>query len=295
MPNLKTLKQRINSVKATKKITSAMKMVATSSLRRYQEKLANVIPFAQGVENDVKALKDFLSLKEAIPSIIKGRTPHKSHLLLIFSADRGLCGNYNMRLFQFVLRKINALQKEGIATHIVCLGHKVASLLNLLSHTQPTKIFTLNYKALYASLLPVAYYLTFLFKEGKIDSCSTYFMKFVSALVSNPISYDLIPFSPQHPYENKDSTPVSPRCLFGVEPDAHTFLPNAAFFNIITQLQFAAIEGKASEESARMVARDNATRNAEDMIDKLELLYNRTRQAYITKELIEIISCAEAL
>lgn len=290
MPNLKALKQRISSVKSTRKITLAMKMVATAGLRRFQGQLKNCSPVSQKIEHNIIQVKTLLEMQDPIPFLLRGRPNPKVHLILVTSSVRGLCGNFNMQLFQKTVQQINLLKQEGKTVKVVCLGAKVASVFGLVTGISVDEVFEIDYKNLPYSVRKISHFVKAKFEAREIDTCSICFMKFISALASESRMKRLIPFQ-----ETPQDCKTPPPRLFAVEPSPQHLLEILAFFNLSQQLLEALLESKTSEESARMIAMDNATRNADDMIDRLEVVYNRTRQAYITTELIEIIAGAEAL
>ena len=262
MPSLKDLKNRIGSVKSTQKITSAMKMVAAAKLRKAQEQALASRPYTSLMDSVVSKISskaigssiDLLSGKEI-----------KTHLLVVFSADRGLCGGFNGSITRTVRSEIKKLKDDGINVKLLMVGKKSAEIL-------AKKIINL-------------------FENNEFGVCRVIFNKFVSAITQEVTFKSLIPVE----VKNDEIDENDSSSIYEFEPSEEEILNDLLPRNLATQLYSSQIESTASELAARMTAMDNATRNAGEMIDNLTLQYNRTRQAVITKELIEIISGAEAL
>lgn len=287
MPNLKALKQRINSVRSTKKITSAMKMVATSNYKRFQGRLEGMRYFVENTHRNVGKLFQDIHVNDPIPPLLKGDPGLKKTLIFVVGTDKGLCGNFNMVVFHRALQHVHQRQKEGQNVDVICLGKKLKPFFNLVSDVNVIEVAEVNYKDFSTFANRLTYAIQNYIAEKTYGMVDLVYTQFESALKSSIAIDPLVPFTQQ---KHQSST-----VLFGVEPSPPILLAELCRLNIQSQLAHGCLESKTSEESARMMAMDNATRNADDMIQKLQVVYNRTRQAYITKELIEIISGAEAL
>ena len=289
MPSLKDLKNRISSVKSTQKITSAMKMVAAAKLRRAQDQALASRPYTSLMDNIVSKI----SSKAAGTAIdlLTGKLENKTQLLVVFSADRGLCGGFNGSITRSVRKEVNNLQKDGIKVKLLMVGKKSADSLNReYGNLFIDKIEGKSAKPNYADAEVLATRIIELFENGDFGVCKVIYNKFVSAIAQEVTFKSLIPAEIKVNEEEPNDTSV-----FEFEPSEEEILTDLLPRNLATQLFSSQIESTASELAARMTAMDNATRNAGEMIDKLTLQYNRTRQAVITSELIEIISGAEAL
>ena len=289
MPSLKDLKNRISSVKSTQKITSAMKMVAAAKLRRAQDQALASRPYTSLMDKIVSKI----SSKATGTSIdlLTGKPENKTQLLVVFSADRGLCGGFNGSITRSVKKEINDLQQNGINVKLLMVGKKSADSLNReYGNLFIDKIEGKSAKPNYADAEVLATKIINLFENGEFGVCRVIYNKFVSAIAQEVTFKSLIPAEIQINEEDKDTASI-----YDFEPSEEEILTDLLPRNLATQLFSSQIESTASELAARMTAMDNATRNAGEMIDKLTLQYNRTRQAVITSELIEIISGAEAL
>lgn len=289
MANLKDLKTRINSVKSTQKITSAMKMVAAAKLRRAQESAEANRPYSSLMQQVISGLASKAS-KATAPELLVGRETVKTHLLIVVSADKGLCGGFNGSIARQTRLEIKRLEEEGKSVLLYMVGKKAADNLgreitdkiferveNLQgSNLDYNKVDTVSQKILTG------------FSDTSFDHVSIIYNQFVNAITQNVAVTPLIPVQIN---EDKDTGASN----YEYEPDENELLEQLLPRNVTTQIYSALLESFAAELAARMTAMDNATRNAGDMIDSLTLVYNRTRQANITKELIEIISGAEAL
>ena len=289
MPSLKDLKNRIGSVKSTQKITSAMKMVAAAKLRKAQEQALASRPYTSLMDSVVSKISskaigssiDLLSGKEI-----------KTHLLVVFSADRGLCGGFNGSITRTVRSEIKKLKDDGVNVKLLMVGKKSADALNReFGDLFVEKIDGNSAKPNYTDAEVLAKKIIDLFENNEFGVCRVIFNKFVSAITQEVTFKSLIPVEVKNDEidENVSSS------IYEFEPSEEEILNDLLPRNLATQLYSSQIESTASELAARMTAMDNATRNAGEMIDNLTLQYNRTRQAVITKELIEIISGAEAL
>ena len=289
MPSLKDLKNRISSVKSTQKITSAMKMVAAAKLRRAQDQALASRPYTSLMDKIVSKI----SSKATGTSIdlLTGKPENKTHLLVVFSADRGLCGGFNGSITRSVKKEINDLQKNNVNVKLLMVGKKSADSLNReYGNLFIDKIEGKSAKPNYADAEVLATKIIDLFENGDFGVCRVIYNKFVSAIAQEVTFKSLIPAEVEINEEDKDTASI-----YDFEPSEEEILTDLLPRNLATQLFSSQIESTASELAARMTAMDNATRNAGEMIDKLTLQYNRTRQAVITSELIEIISGAEAL
>lgn len=288
MSNLKALRNRINSVKSTQKITSAMKMVAAAKLRRTQEAIVAARPYAQAMEEMVASL----SLGVDNPELMVGRTKIHKHLIVAAAADRGLCGGFNSHIVRRARTEARNLQGKSITPLFLCIGRKVAPPLQREWGDHIEDVVSLPAKG--ENLLDFAEKITRriieLFKQKKVDGISLIYARFFSAIRQDVQHQSLVPLEWT---EGQQARPHGG--ITNYEPDKEEVLNRLLPKNLRIQIYRALLENAASEQGARMTAMDNATRNASDMIGDLTLLYNRSRQAAITTELIEIISGAEAL
>ena len=293
MPNLKELKNRISSVKSTRKITSAMKMVAASKLRRAQELAESSRVYADSLSFILSSLAGNTKNSADLPEILTGRENSKISLLIINSSDRGLCGGFNSNLFRNAKKWISDQQGQGKSVKIMTVGKKASSFYKKtdLDIVASFEDLNSNDRQLQVSE-EIKNKIMELFENNEIDEVSILFNKFVSAISQEPTYQSLIPLSNEETSE--DESEVN-NAIFEFEPDKNELLEYLVPRNFLTQIYRSVLESSASEHAARMTSMDNATRNAGDMIDRLTLTYNRTRQAFITKELIEIISGAEAV
>jgi len=289
MPSLKDLKNRISSVKSTQKITSAMKMVAAAKLRRAQDQALASRPYTSLMDKIVSKISSKASGTSI--DLLTGKPENKTQLLVVFSADRGLCGGFNGSITRSVKKEINDLQKNNVNVKLLMVGKKSADSLNReYGNLFIDKIEGKSAKPNYADAEVLATKIIDLFENGDFGVCRVIYNKFVSAIAQEVTFKSLIPAEVQINEEDKDTASI-----YDFEPSEEEILNDLLPRNLATQLFSSQIESTASELAARMTAMDNATRNAGEMIDKLTLQYNRTRQAVITSELIEIISGAEAL
>ena len=291
MPSLKDLKNRIGSVKSTQKITSAMKMVAAAKLRKAQEQAIASRPYCSSMEKIVSSLAN--KLIDNAPDLLKGNKEIKKQLLVVFSADRGLCGGFNGSISRAVKLEVKKSKDLGIETRLLFVGRKSADTLKKDFQQHIVEIITGNStNPIYSDALSISSKIVNLYQSDEFGSCKIIFNKFVSAITQEVTLKSLIPIETN----NEDSSNNNQvNSVYEYEPSEEVILEELLNKNIATQLFSAQMESTASELAARMTAMDNATRNAGDLIDRLTLQYNRTRQAFITKELIEIISGAEAL
>ena len=291
MPSLKDLKNRIGSVKSTQKITSAMKMVAAAKLRKAQEQAIASRPYCSSMEKIVSSLAN--KLIDNAPELLKGKKDIKKQLLVVFSADRGLCGGFNGSISRAVKLEVKKSKDLGIETKLLFVGRKSADTLKKDFQQHIVEIVTGNStNPNYSDALSISSKIVNLYQSDEFGSCKIIFNKFVSAITQEVTLKSLIPIETNNEDTSNNNQVNS---VYEYEPSEEVILEELLNKNIATQLFSAQMESTASELAARMTAMDNATRNAGDLIDRLTLQYNRTRQAFITKELIEIISGAEAL
>ena len=295
MPSLKDLKNRIASVQSTRKITSAMKMVAASKLRRAQEQAEAGRPYAERMGRMLASLAANVQDSGNGPKLMTGTGSDQVHLLIIISSDRGLCGAFNGSIVRESRRQIQRLQSEGKTVKLLTVGRKARDQLrrdygSLIVETYED---VGRRKLSFADADIVAQKILSMYDAGEFDVCSVIFNKFKSAISQIVTVQQLIPFAVEAQVEEAASDELKP--VYEFEPDEEQILAELLPRNLSIQVYRALLESAASEQGARMTAMDNATRNAGDMINKLTITYNRTRQAYITKELIEIISGAEAV
>ena len=291
MPSLKDLKNRIGSVKSTQKITSAMKMVAAAKLRKAQEQAIASRPYCSSMEKIVSSLAN--KLIDNAPELLKGKKDIKKQLLVVFSADRGLCGGFNGSISRAVKLEVKKSKDLGIETKLLFVGRKSADTLKKDFQQHIVEIVTGNStNPNYSDALSISSKIVDLYQRDEFGSCKIIFNKFVSAITQEVTLKSLIPIETNNEDVSNNNQVSS---VYEYEPSEEVILEELLNKNIATQLFSAQMESTASELAARMTAMDNATRNAGDLIDRLTLQYNRTRQAFITKELIEIISGAEAL
>ncbi len=290
MANLKDLKTRINSVKSTQKITSAMKMVAAAKLRRAQEVAEAGRPYSSRMQQVISGLAANANKSNA-PELLVGREDVKTHLLIVVSADKGLCGGFNGSIARQTRQEINRLENEGKSVLVYMVGKKAADNLGreILNKTFERIENLQGSNVDYNKVKGVAEKILLGFADNQFDQVSIIYNQFVNAITQNVVVAPLIPANVVGEQENESLV------VYDYEPEQNELLELLLPRNITTQIFSALLESSAAELAARMTAMDNATRNAGDMIDSLTLVYNRTRQANITKELIEIISGAEAL
>ena len=295
MPNLKDLRIRIASVKSTQKITSAMKMVAASKLRRAQAAAEEGRPYAEGMERMLGALAANMPSLDQAPKLLSGSGGDRVHLLVPITADRGLCGGYNASIARETRARIRALRGDGKEVKVLCIGRKGKDALTREFGGQIVdSIENATQKgADFGGASAIAERLVDMFEADEFDVCTLIYNRFKSAISQVMTPQQVIPFPvPEAPGDDDGG---GLKALYIMEPSEEEILDRLLPSNLAVQVFRALLESYASEQGARMTAMDNATRNAGDMIDDLTLTYNRTRQANITRELIEIISGAEAI
>ncbi len=296
MPSLKDIKTQINSVGSTKKITSAMKMVAASKLRRSQEKAEAARPYSSRLEEMLSSLASSAASGEGIIKLLTGTGNDQNYIVVPVSADRGLCGGFNSSINRETFKLVKSLESNGKKIQLMPVGKKSRDFFNRVMKDQIIESFVdLNVSSTgYESALNISNKLQELYFEGKFDKCILVFNKFKSAISQEVTQQQLIPLDVSNS-EKKEEKENSSNAIYDYEPDEETILKDLLPKNVSIQIFKVLLESDAGEQGARMAAMDNATRNAGEMIDSLTLKYNRTRQAFITKELIEIISGAESI
>jgi len=300
MANLKVLKGRIESVKSTRKITSAMKMVAAAKLRKAQEAAQAARPYAARMERMLGSLAASIGGVDGAPEMLVGTGKDDVHLLVVFTADRGLCGGFNGSIVRKIRTMGNELRAQGKTVKVLFVGSKAHDVLKReLGDAVVDVVAGIGKKGVeYAEGAGVADKITRMFEGGEFDVCTVVFNRFQSAMTQIVTRQQLIPFAPAEDGANDNVDAKADdglKASYIFEPDEEEILADLLPGNLAVQIFQAMLESSASEHGARMSAMDSATRNAGEMIDKLTLTYNRTRQAVITSELIEIISGAEAL
>jgi F-type H+-transporting ATPase subunit gamma len=296
MPSLKDLRVRINSVRSTQKITSAMKMVAAAKLRRAQEQAEAARPYAERMQRVLASLAASVAGREGAPPLLAGRGSDKVHLIVVMTSDRGLCGAFNSSIVRGARRRIRELQGGGHDVKILCVGRKGRDQLRrdfgrlIVATIEEVGKPRLTYGAAEG----IARRIMAMFEAGEFDVCTIVYNRFKSVITQVVTIQQLIPFEPEAA-STAASVAEPSLALYEYEPEEDEILADLLPRNLGVQVFRALLENAASEEGARMTAMDSATRNAGEMINRLTINYNRTRQAVITKELIEIISGAEAL
>ena len=291
MPSLDDLKKRIKSVKSTQKITKAMKMVAAAKLRRAQESAEKGRPYSEKMNNVILNLSSGISDKENAPKLLSGTGDDKVHLCVVMTSDRGLCGGFNSNIIKKAKSYFLKILNEGKDLKIITVGSKGNDQLKRLYGKKIIKniSFKESKNANYFDADKVGKMIIEKFQAGEFDVCTIFYNQFKNVITQIPQAQQIIPLNVENLEENKSED------SYEFEPDEDEILSNLLPKNISTQIFKAMLENSASEQGSRMSAMDNATRNAGEMVDKLTIEYNRSRQAAITKELIEIISGAESL
>ena len=297
MPSLKDIKTQINSVGSTRKITSAMKMVAASKLRRSQEKAEAARPYSSRLEEMLASLASSAASGEGIIKLLTGTGNDQNYIVVPVSADRGLCGGFNSSINRETFKLVKSLESDGKSVQLMPVGKKSRDFFNRVMKNQIAESFVdLNISnSGYESALKVSNKLQELYFDSKFDKCIIVFNKFKSAISQEVTQQQLIPLDVSDSSEEENADTTAAKAIYDYEPDEETILKDLLPKNVSIQIFKVLLESDAGEHGARMAAMDNATRNAGEMIDSLTLKYNRTRQAFITKELIEIISGAESI
>tara|TARA_Y100001936_G_scaffold36003_1_gene34131 strand:+ start:3938 stop:4825 length:888 start_codon:yes stop_codon:yes gene_type:complete len=295
MPNLKELKNKIDSVRSTRKITQAMKMVAASKLRRAQDTAEAARPYSEKMAKIMSSLSNSMQDSESSPDLLLGKKDNKTHLILAVTSDRGLCGGFNSSIVKAVKNKVLELEKDNIKFKIICIGRKGFDVLKGLYEENVIMNSNISVKNGYELSEQIGKEVILRFEKDEYGSCSIIYNKFKSAISQIVSEQSIIPCLISDESEDDKENDNSLGINFEFEPDESEILADLLPKNISVQIYKAILESGAGEQGARMAAMDNATRNAGEMIDKLNLSYNRQRQAIITGELIEIIAGAEAL
>ncbi|MEO9527425.1 F0F1 ATP synthase subunit gamma [Roseibium sp.] len=294
MPSLKDLRTRIASVKATQKITKAMQMVAAAKLRRAQEAAEAARPYAERMGAVLANIAVAFEGRDDAPKLMSGTGKDQVHLLLVATAERGLCGGFNTNIAKLARIKARSLIKQGKTVKIICVGKKGYDALKREFGQYVIKTVDLrNVKNVgFSDADSIGREVITMFEDGEFDVCTLFYSTFKSVIAQDPTELQLIP---AHFESTEADAGAGSNAIYEYEPDEAEILADLLPRNISVQIFRALLENAASEQGARMSAMDNATRNAGEMIDKLTINYNRQRQAQITTELIEIISGAEAL
>ncbi len=290
MASLDDLKKRIASVKSTQKITKAMKMVAAAKLRRAQESAEKGRPYSEKMNNIILNLSNGVSDKENAPKLLSGTGQEKTHLCVVMTSDRGLCGGFNSNIIKKAKSYFVKILDEGKELKIITVGSKGNDQLKRVYGDKIIEniSFKESKNANYFDADKVGKMVIEKFEAGEFDVCTIFYNQFKNVITQIPQAQQIIPL-------NNEGEESSSEESYEFEPDEDEILSNLLPKNISTQIFKAMLENSASEQGSRMSAMDNATRNAGEMVDKLTIEYNRSRQAAITKELIEIISGAESL
>ena len=291
MPNLKDLKNRIASVKSTRKITKAMQMVAAAKLRRAQESAEEARPYAERFNAVMAGLAASVGGSDSAPKLLRGTGSDQVHLLVVMTAERGLCGGFNSNIAKLARQHAASLKAKGKTVKILTVGKKGRDAMKrdfgslFVGHVDLTEVKRVGY----ADAQGIAKGILDRFDAGEFDVATIFFAEFVNVVTQVPQAHQIIPAKFDQDAAAGEGT------LYEYEPDEEAILADLLPKGVATAIFSALLENGASEQGARMSAMDNATRNAGEMIDKLTIQYNRSRQAVITNELIEIISGAEAL
>ncbi|MET3793308.1 F0F1 ATP synthase subunit gamma [Aquamicrobium terrae] len=292
MASLKDLRNRIASVKATQKITKAMQMVAAAKLRRAQEAAEAARPYSERMSAVLANITQAIGAGGEAPALMTGTGKDDVHLLVVCTAERGLCGGFNSQIARFARDHIRKLLSDGKTVKIICVGKKGFDILRrdyaqlIIERIDLREVKTIGF----ANADAIAKKVIGLFEQGQFDVCTLFYSNFKSVISQVPTAQQLIPAAAPTEAEAANGSAV-----YEYEPEPSEILSDLIPRNISVQVFRALLENAAGEMGAKMSAMDNATRNAGDMINKLSITYNRQRQAQITKELIEIISGAEAL
>jgi F-type H+-transporting ATPase subunit gamma len=291
VPNLKDLKNRIESVKNTRKITKAMQMVAAAKLRRAQDAAEASRPYSERFNSVLASLTASVGSSDSAPRLLRGTGKQDVHMLIVMTAERGLCGGFNSNIAKLARSHAAKLKEDGRQLKIVTVGKKGRDALKrdlgeyFIEHVDLSEFKSIKY----VNAQAIAKALLARFDDSEYDVATIFYSKFVNVVTQIPTVQQIIPAI------FDDQLSASEKAIYDYEPDEETILADLLPRGVATQIFAALLENGASEQGARMSAMDNATRNAGDMIDKLTIEFNRSRQAVITNELIEIISGAEAL
>jgi len=294
MPSLDDLKKRIGSVKSTQKITKAMKMVAAAKLRRAQESAESSRPYSDTMNDVIGSISKKVVSTSSGRNLLTGTGDDQVQLLILFTSERGLCGGFNSSITKKMREKIEDLKKLSKTVKIICIGKKGYDILK--RKYSDLIVDVIDMKAIksvsYQDAKDISQKIIKMYFDNEFDTCYIFYNKFKSVIDQIPTDQKILPIETE---ENNDIDLKSSTSMLDFEPGETEILEELLPLNFAVQIFKALLESAASEQGARMSAMDNASRNASDMIDKLTLFYNRSRQAVITKELIEIISGAEAV
>ena len=294
MASLKFLRNRISSVKSTQKITKAMKMVAAAKLRKAQQNAENARPYSEKLNSIISNLKNSVTDMDSAPKLLVGNQKNEIHLCVVLSSDRGLCGGFNTNICRKAKVYFEKILNEKKTLKIIVVGGKANDQLKRKYNQYIIDRITLKDEKVvsFGKAQEITDKILNLFTRNEFDICTLFYNQFKSVISQIPQAQQLIPVSIE---QKSNQQTLANNSEYEYEPDENDILENLLPKNIATQIYAAFLENQASEQGSRMSAMDNATRNAGDLIAKLTINYNRTRQAVITKELIEIISGAESL
>ena len=294
MPSLDDLKKRIGSVKSTQKITKAMKMVAAAKLRRAQESAESSRPYSETMEDLISSISSGYSPTSSGRNLLTGDNKDSIHMLILFTSERGLCGGFNSIVTKSLRDKVASLEESGKQVKLICVGKKGYDIIKRQHEEKIVEVVDMRSvkSASYQDAKNIADKIIKMYFDEEFDKCSIFYNKFKSVISQIPTEQQIVPIDIS---ENESDTTKNDNTFFEFEPGESEILDELLPLNFTIQIFKALLESAASEQGARMSAMDNASRNASDMIDNLTLFYNRSRQAVITKELIEIISGAEAV
>jgi F-type H+-transporting ATPase subunit gamma len=298
MPSLKHLRNRISGVKSTKKITSAMKLVAGARLKRAQIAATTSRPYVAKIEGLINNITSSVQNIENLPKIVKGSESNKIHLIVLITSDRGLCGSFNTAMVKLAKKRINELLNSNKIVKILCVGKKGYNQLKREYQDIIIDTIILPYKSDkvdYEFAQKISHRILMMHENNEFDFASIVFSLFQSPLKQEPQLKQIIPVLNNDEKATKNNLESIDKKIYEYEPEEEYILKDLVPLNISIQIYRGLLENAAGEEGARMTAMDNATRNAGELIDSLTLNYNRSRQAQITKELIEVISGAEAV
>ena len=296
MPTLKEIKTQINSVGSTKKITSAMKMVAASKLRRSQEKAEAARPYSERLEKMLSSLASSGTSGEGVIQLLTGTGKDERYLVVPVTADRGLCGGFNSSINRDTVKFVASLEAEGKSVNLLTVGKKSRDFFNRIMKEKIVQSFAdLGSSGVdYNIALEISNKIQSMYFDNQFDKCIIVYNKFKSIISQEVTHQQLIPLDIKSSDQQSEDQ-AKDNSIYDYEPDEETILKDLLPKNVSIQIFKVLLESNAGEQGARMAAMDNATRNAGEMIDNLTLIYNRTRQAVITRELIEIISGAESV
>ena len=293
MPNLDDLKKRISSVKSTQKITKAMKMVAAAKLRRAQESAESSRPYSDTMNEVIDSVSKKVVSTSIKRNLLSGSSEDNIYMLVLFTSERGLCGGFNSSITKVVREKIEFLKNENKVIKIICVGRKGYDILKRQHKELISELIDMkSIKSVsYQDAKNISENIIKMFYNKEFDKCLIFYNKFKSVIDQIPTEQQILPIERDNSNRNNETS----SSMLEFEPDESKILEELLPLNFAIQIFKALLESSASEQGARMSAMDNASRNASDMIDDLTLFYNRSRQAVITSELIEIISGAEAV